>query len=944
MSSQDPKQTKELLSGGMDLRQADLGLPFIQNLIKKNGSWETRSGFGVIAQHDSTLLAGINAEDEREIGFIIHCGSFAFETDFGHKQIISVVKTKAFSSTQSSTILSADVDQQRIGADSISYSVLIYDLSSEHFWEEIIYHRTAEDVNGPVSMVDRHGVYETTTQRDFVKTKVTNDQQDSCFFEQHLDSIYFGNSELGIFCYRPSIFRGNRIKQIDNLLNNEQSLGFSESSIVKKLVFGDGQLGSDGFVYFTKDELPTFTDICTLDDRMIFAHERSIYFSDPDEPHAIIDANFQTIGCEREITAVASILGRILIFTSNETYVYVPIQSALISGGRLFKLSDSIGCVSPQSLLKVESFLCWVDRNGIYLSNGSDITTISEPIERFFLDHVSNPMTNYFIETGISSMVTDQPKIDLIFDESVHLCYDPKRQYIIATWEDLNISWVYQLQEKVWVIWNFESIVNEDGRSDSPDVRSIKRMDHPFFVAIDDRIFSIILHEQVVNDSTIQGGTSGGATSFQYTNHSILFLEYERGGGLDRSSSSLEDQRLFAGEWKKSFYVPTSDGYFYVGQPWLLDQGYTLPEGSVVGSSISIMVPIYLTPPSLVTVPDRFSFRFLFDNTHWKLIFNAGSMSSAELDFDLPTERMVSVDGYSKGAPIAGLAEVVCYNLLSGLVDPNGDEIRIRWDGASSPPGSYPNRPNMVVNIKELNPLIYLPFQRLTGSVANDTVLSLGFSQGIGTPSTFRPTGSAAENMGAFFWYESKSYPSSSAADDANAQNIDWMYQSMQIGDGLVQLKPRGIITKAVSRGESTDQLVSQWPYGLYNTNLSVNYKNFSAQIPDLEVSIINPTPGNEEIRNKDTVVDQMQDSSTLLMKEKTFNNFAKWSTLAGPLSGNILIDNEQYHDIVTSDGRRGERFSYLLFGFIQNKAEKIVLQSSKAMYRVLGLLRRSGR
>ena len=83
-----------------------------------------------------------------------------------------------------------------------------------------------------------------------------------------------------------------------------------------------------------------------------------------------------------------------------------------------------------------------------------------------------------------------------------------------------------------------------------------------------------------------------------------------------------------------------------------------------------------------------------------------------------------------------------------------------------------------------------------------------------------------------------------------------------------------------------------------------------------------------------------------------TFNttNGPKWSSGTATPPGSTtaaykyITDEEEVSLLNISDGIRGQSVSYMLWGHIQNKAEKIVLHSAKVVIRILGGVRRKGR
>ena len=62
------------------------------------------------------------------------------------------------------------------------------------------------------------------------------------------------------------------------------------------------------------------------------------------------------------------------------------------------------------------------------------------------------------------------------------------------------------------------------------------------------------------------------------------------------------------------------------------------------------------------------------------------------------------------------------------------------------------------------------------------------------------------------------------------------------------------------------------------------------------------------------------------------------------PKYGEYLVDDEEHDTIATSDSVKGAYLSYMLFGFMRDRAEKVELASAKAVVRQGGTRRRTGR
>ena len=79
-------------------------------------------------------------------------------------------------------------------------------------------------------------------------------------------------------------------------------------------------------------------------------------------------------------------------------------------------------------------------------------------------------------------------------------------------------------------------------------------------------------------------------------------------------------------------------------------------------------------------------------------------------------------------------------------------------------------------------------------------------------------------------------------------------------------------------------------------------------------------------------------------MQISAFNVASYWSGQADQTLGNSLSGDESYDTLSMSLVTKGEQVSMLMFGHIQNRAEQLVINSAKAVIRVVGGARRWGR
>lgn len=1071
MAVVDKKQTLPLLTGGMNLNDPSNGIGWIQNLNHYQNAWETRDGFGVVGVYDTQMLvksmppfADANKGDIN-IGFIEICGVYSFITDFNHQQQIVIVKTKGNNSVLSHHYPEWQVlPEASAGLQTTFYTAIIHDITTNEYLEEPLYIKTTERqtlreiaeyptsptprdlIGSAVNVGNQHGAQESSAYPYNVyanlKEATTNPIQPTreyeltkippCFFAQFGDNVYFGNEEIGVHYYIPTIFTAERLKRVENYSNKDLLTGYSETSVIKKVVFGDttDNVSLDqGFVFFRNSEVPSIIDLCVWNERLVYlTSDRRILYSNFDEPYAIIAENFDVITSEYSPTGLAEVSGRLVVFTERETIILQPVDNQILaSGGRQIKVSSTIGCVSASSKIRQEGVLFWADYNGLYVSSGGgEITTLSEPaIDKFFKDYITNPMTNYYSTNGWTTLSNaEQPRLDYGFNNlGLHMVYDNVNRHIVWNFTQLRIAIIFNIDTKEFYLWNFQSVVDtqvievEEGEDITiPAVGAKNNLGYFWLSSVpNDRLLGVFVEKQEILDATktFEDYTTyptGNPTSGAYFGHSIVFTEYGRGGSLDRSQDLIEERRkitsgyvsLFTeisatatspctfffekGYWQQSPFLTPEGQSYETGDPSLSDAIYWLP--------ISIQLEDYATfgqvePPNVIYCT------FRFDNEHWKPVFNPDLLADAQIDFDLPTERTQLTRAFGTPTPVAGVAECACYNPLTNLPSVNGSEIRIAVNPfASMPVNSYRWHPAINLIQYWKNPFVLLPFRKkITG--AGNTTINNSFSLGI-TPAVVpspvygAPTGFQVirdDNAGgsreddysmtgtAYVWMETYTYPNlkggilgtETAGGGGNReaskfglgrfQPIDWLYKSAEIGDGKVGLKPRGTIAQMSSRGKASAEPPIQWDLGVYNILVSTNFKQYQGQLLDYESTLPaglttkSNTPANNITKTKDTNITSIYQVSSEDVIPKTFEyrglNVDQNIVLGDPTDatkGNYLIDGQIFVNKVTSDGTRGERFTYTLFGHLRNRAEKLYIKSVDAIYRVIGSVRRTGR
>ena len=145
----------------------------------------------------------------------------------------------------------------------------------------------------------------------------------------------------------------------------------------------------------------------------------------------------------------------------------------------------------------------------------------------------------------------------------------------------------------------------------------------------------------------------------------------------------------------------------------------------------------------------------------------------------------------------------------------------------------------------------------------------------------------------------------------------------------------RTLYLKLLSHGKATTRINPNWIHGLVNLSLSSDWKDWASQVVDFSGNLTSAQKVPLRARMKNVAGG---------MDDKTFNNAANWATAAQPTLGNLLVDDEQYDTISMSSRVRGEHVSHMLFGHMANRAERLAIDTAKAVMKRVGQRRRRGR
>lgn len=932
-----PGEERELIQAGVQ-QEGEIRSTWAQNLWENEGTLSVRPGWGVLSELDTTLSNNIGAGDQAAgnshmavvgSGYDKLLGSCLVETNFGNKQIMSVFTGVFFSGD-----LAAD---PRNEIQDRYYAVRIYDLTTNRSWEEILYRYTAEMVGGNRIITDAkaashpsewYGTYETSFTKNNSNFK-SSDFDSNWFFHVTRGFVYFGSASSGIYVYRPADFQYYKHQQLSTSSKFDWLKGESESSLVSKIHFTNG-LFADGFIYADQNNINKVVAATSFRGRMAYATEYEIWFSDVNRPNNVIARNFISLPSRKQVTAMYEHMGNLIIFTATEMFLYIPSEGTIVSQGRPpIKISESIGCVGQQAITKFGDSLVWVAHSGIYTSvDGRSFSELSQQIKSFWSGNglMTNPMTSYYeANNGWVNIDTVTPPRTLIeFDpDRVTLAYNEKNRALIMGCPNVNGCWVFS---GIWSWWPMESVVSKDGAG-NPIVSSAQNLLDPWVLADNDDIFAVCgIDLSPVTDSTttvisatelaLPAALTDIPTALPGNTKSFVICDLGRGGGLDRSSDK-EDERIAFGR-----YIPVvrsntdmSSGIFYFEEPYLEKDHTTGTE--------RYWFPVYMVPPEASVLGGNpvfnYELLFSFDNTEWDAEPNA----SSDITLRYYPERLVSHS--AAGAVVAKTTDA------AAVPNANGDHIHILFDGSAAAAASWTYQPNINVAQRRKNPLFEMSLKKLTTNSVN------GFAM-FPKRSIIKSTTTTVSPVPIYLWLKQFVGSADSHNSNAKAQAVDWAYKSEELSGGPSQIRARGIYATVNSygRGLQANRVVPNWVWGLYNVILGSDSKDYSSQIVDYDLNI-------QRIENKTALRSRLRNAAGSMV-QRIFNGDATWGGTGDSSHGNYLIDDSQTDSIATSDSVKGHRISYMVFGFIQDRAEGLTLQRLLGVFRRGGTRRRTGR
>ena len=947
-----PSTEINVLDDGIEQDSPSKG-SFALNMLYRRNAWEVRKGFGQVCQRTTTFglpsVAQI-AGSTQPMGMRKHLGSYMLKTDFGHTQCLSIFS--ALVRTGNAITVGTTQDMTNSYTDYIVV-VEIDDLTTGDHWEEPLYTHTSEGVGfGAEKGSDwAWGAVVTTnfsgTPPPYWKGQYTTDMSgdrtafrsglsnETFFFHEWRDELYFGSPDAGIYIYRPIIIGKSERRALQYDITSYASLPYSERSFVRPLVVTPNPAFELAYTYLNKSTFPgSPVDVAVIDDRFVVAADRTLYFSDAGSPSFFVGINQVNVPSKTPITAIEAHYGHLMIFTEDETFMFRSSGGAIYGGGQVSKVDEHIGCLGPNAITIAKGNLVWSDINGVYSTTGNLVVSkISMGIDSFFNGSFSSPLTSYYTTTtspGYSTTSVQQPKSQFaVSTDNAHLCYNPELECLFAVYPGSEAIFCYS--ETKWSLWTTETQATNTANL----VLATQTIKNVWIVTSEDDMVMVgSLDEQTLDDASKTA--AGSDVNFDLAITSYYLLEYGKGGAIDRSVSDNEDMRKPTGYYR---YTPgsgtrTTAHHCKIEPPERVPTGYAFPNGSwtIDSSTYTVVRPedhIYWIPVTLLvsdanyTKLTKWEATIKYDHNAWEPVMYA---NNSDIDFVLANERGVTINGYNPGN---GNATAMVANLLSS-------GIKIKWDRTEDASGFY----------TYLNPsipakMMYIPI-RLKESFKASSLSQM--IEKVESASVTSSTGTKA--LDPWTWQEYFIGTTQSRNSNNVAMPVDWAYKTKQVNlNGQTMTKARGLYVRMSSRGpgDASSNLVPNFLFGLFNTLLGCDEKGWVSQVVDYDgVDNVN-AEALDKIAKKNSIRTRVRNSGQMV--NKVFNQpGVTYGSNAGTTDGHYLIDDQAVGVIATSDSVKGFTFSYMMFGHIQNKAQSVRIEDAKATVRPAGSRRRTGR
>jgi len=876
------------------------GVEWVANLwrINRETALQIRPGFGQVTQNDATTMQSTPGGNPVG-GFQEHLGSFAYTSDYGHRQVLSVFRTVMDTTSLTQIILQAGYDadlyiHNTIGGFADCVTMTIYDLTTSTMWEEPLVAKTNQRCLENADIPGSYGFYE--TRQKFDQRGYTNVPQGSVVtFVQVGDSVVIAGGTLGTWVYhgidvskakQRKIYgpNGNNTGTASVYTGYNNSTGESEGSVCIP-IGGTRGINGDDSAYLTRAEFPRPDAVAYVAGRVVYGARNIIFFSDVNQPGSIQANNFISIQTDTDIQALAQYNGVLYGFTEQSTHLFqlrpnvnVGETSASLVSAIHVPLSDLIGAVSQAATVETPFGVCWISHRGVHIIGGNQaISDLSDPIHSFWDGGIVDPVSNYYAASGVGGS-NAQPSIVYKHHGKPTIAYDRLHQTLVLSYPDCLL--IYQFRTQGWSIWPV-------GTVQASGVVQRNQTIAPLQVLADDQNVFLV---GGLTDKNFAGATPAAQPP------SFHLLELGRGGAMDRSCKT-EDHRLYG--WGK----------------------YAAKRAPASSSSIDHHYRFYVNEPrrifhdrtnAKICYEVQVDFETLRDSTatvYYPADTGAGTKDALELVFQFHADWDLegSVGIFAESAP---------YSDFDFLVGPTSVQIYRSFGGSTDP------RP-----VGTRMPLCLLRFY---ASDDIDVVPTLSVSK-----ARIHPVGGGGtyKDIVGYVWEPIHRYATANSTNNNRlATSVQWGYRSGQVGlDQGVQIRSRGLYADLITHGSPNGSL--------YNTFLSSDHKLRSGQYPDYT----SPTVANKRAADIETVRERMANSGKRLFANAS-DATPKYSGGASSASERYLIDSEELNTIATSQSARGEQLAAMIYGFADDKADFISFERLKMTVLEVGNRRRKGR
>lgn len=868
---------------GLDLTRADKG-PFLLNVWRNADGWEVRPGWGQVAK----LSCG-QTYPQADNGYRELLGAKAIETGFGSVQIVSVWRVAG--QTGNTAVRTQGGDR---------YGVSIFDVSTRRGYDFVLHHQTSQQGSGVLPPPYWKPVY--ATNRDVDRQNwVGAVPAERPFFAETGGGLLFGGKSMGVWAYLPVDFGQQGDSAVDGVLPQNWHRPDGEPAALVRLVPSPGAFG-EGSAYFGTDAFPAPVDAVAVGSMTAFVAGRSVYLSDPGAPGSIRSMNVRDIPCRRELVGVAEVNGSILCFTTDETWVLRLPNNGLLDYADMRKLSNHVGCMSAQAKTLADMSLVWVDANGVWsFDGGSDLQAVGGQLQQLFRDGLSNPLSSFYNQDGITDLSERQPSSFLRWgDAATHCAFDSRTGSLFIVLPGSSAALC--LSGGGWSVWTTETQAGE-----APDVvQSVNGLPSAHYSGAAGRMFC------VAGPDVYTGTPDVGNT---YEDGAAIFCELGVGGAIDRSASTFDDSRKLTGWFGEDNFAAPRSAALVFGKPVELRAGERLGAGALT-SQRALLFPVFIIPPDGTLAFDQISIEVSI-RSPWAFV--PKKFGDANVDVVFPEQRDKSRDGWGWTAPTA-FSEIRTYT--AGVPAPGGLTLRANFDGAAGGE-AWHFKPWMPVTPQSVTPLFWLPIYGPAG--ADASVL-----WNLVTTATARDQFAAINNLRVFWW--NPGWVGSKDTTERVAQPVDWALSSGYQGDSASQTRLRGVRVGAVSHGDAAT-VHDASRFGLLNSVFASDWRDWSGQLTDYALGNV--------VESRNTVRARLGSPPT----RKVFAGLATWGSVASSAHGNLLVDDEQLDSLALSSSAKGEGVNVLLFGHMRGIAQRLLLRSLEMFGRPgVGPNRRGGR